>query len=68
MTKKDWLSIGYVSLLVIIWGTLGSLVDFAFLDKEVYLAGSIGQISVFTATGILTSIIGIIVFPKIIKS
>ena len=42
MTRKDWFGIVYVSAWVMIWETVGSLVDLPFLDSKVYVAGSIG--------------------------
>ena len=41
----------YISLWVIIWGTIGSLVDFPLYTNKIYLEGSIYQYLTFTVTG-----------------
>ncbi len=64
MTKKDWFGIVYVSLWVIIWGTIGSLIDLPLLNSGIYLAGSIGQITTFTITAIGSIALSIWLFPK----
>ena len=64
MSKKTLVGISYVSAWVIIWGTIGSLVDFYFLQNT-YLPGSLGQFSTFIITALLSSIIAIYVFPTI---
>ena len=64
MTKKTLIGVSYVSAWVIIWGTIGSLVDFYFLQNT-YLPGSIGQFATFIITAFLSSIIPIYIFPTI---
>ena len=64
MNKKTLVGISYVSTWVIIWGTIGSLIDFYFLQST-YLPGSIGQFSTFIITALLSSIIAIYFFPTI---
>ena len=64
MNKKTLVGVSYVSAWVIIWGTIGSLIDFYFLQNT-YLPGSIGQFSTFIITGFLSSIIAIYIFPTI---
>ena len=44
----------YVSLWVIIWGTLGSLVDYPLYKNKIYLEGSIFQYLTFTITAIIS--------------
>ena len=66
MNKKTLVGISYVSAWVIIWGTIGSLIDFYFLQNT-YLPGSIGQFSTFIITGFLSSVIAIYTFPAINK-
>ena len=46
----------YISLWVIIWGTLGSLIDYPLYKNKIYLEGSIYQYLTFTITGILSII------------
>ncbi|WP_269606679.1 hypothetical protein [Prochlorococcus marinus] len=64
MNKKTLVGISYVSAWVIIWGTIGSLIDFYFLQST-YLPGSLGQFSTFIITALFSSIIAIYIFPTI---
>tara|TARA_B100000965_G_scaffold303202_1_gene261891 strand:+ start:125 stop:337 length:213 start_codon:yes stop_codon:yes gene_type:complete len=64
MNKKTLVGITYVSAWIIIWGTIGSLIDFYFLQNT-YLPGSLGQISTFTITAIISLIAATYLFPKI---
>ena len=64
MNKKTLIGVSYVSAWVIIWGTIGSLIDFYFLQNT-YLPGSIGQFATFIITAFLSSNIAIYIFPKI---
>ena len=66
MNKTTLVGISYVSAWIIIWGTIGSLIDFYFLQNT-YLPGSIGQFSTFIITGIVSSIAAIYLFPIISK-
>ena len=42
----------YISIWVIIWGTLGSLIDYPLYKNNVYAEGSIYQYLTFTVTAI----------------
>ena len=53
----------YVSAWVIIWGTLGSFIDYPLYKNKIYLEGSIYQYLTFTITAII-SIIGARFFYK----
>ncbi|WP_269611195.1 hypothetical protein [Prochlorococcus marinus] len=64
MNKKTLVGVSYVSAWVIIWGTIGSLIDFYFLQNT-YLPGSLGQFSTFIITALFSSIIAIYIFPTI---
>ena len=64
MNKKTLVGISYVSAWIIIWGTIGSLIDFYFLQNT-YLPGSIGQFSTFIITALVSSIIAVYIFPTI---
>ena len=64
MDKKTLVGISYVSIWIIIWGTVGSLVDFYFLQNT-YLPGSSGQFLTFIITGIISTITAIYTFPII---
>ena len=44
----------YISVWVIIWGTLGSLIDYPLYKNKIYLEGSIYQYLTFTITAIIT--------------
>ena len=66
MNKKTLLGISYVSTWIIIWGTIGSLIDFYFLQNT-YLPGSLGQFSTFIITAIISSIVAVYIFPTINK-
>ena len=46
----------YISLWVIIWGTIGSLVDFPLYKNKIYTEGSIYQYLTFTVTAIISII------------
>jgi len=56
----------YISLWVIIWGTLGSFVDYPLYKNKIYLEGSIYQYLTFIITGII-SILSARLFYKKIK-
>ena len=64
MNKKTLIGVSYVSSWIIIWGTIGSLIDFYFLQNT-YLPGSLGQYSTFIVSGIVSTIIAIYIFPTI---
>tara|TARA_B100001250_G_scaffold281901_1_gene244152 strand:+ start:419 stop:631 length:213 start_codon:yes stop_codon:yes gene_type:complete len=66
MNKKTLVGISYVSSWIIIWGTIGSLIDFYFLQNT-YLPGSLGQFLTFTILGAISSIAAIYLFPTINK-
>ncbi len=64
MNKKTLVGVSYVSAWIIIWGTIGSLVDFYFLQNT-YLPGSIGQFTTFIVTALISSVLAIYMFPTI---
>ncbi len=64
MDKKDFIAIAYVSTWVLIWGSVGSLIDFPLLGNHIYVAGSIGQISTFLITALITTVIAILLFQN----
>lgn len=67
MNKKYWIGFLYVSICILIWGTIGSLIDYPLLQKDIYQAGSFGQLTTFLAAGIITTIISTILFKRIPK-
>ena len=67
MTRKDLFGIIYVSVWIIAWGSVGSLIDYPLLENKIYQVGSIGQLSTFFISGILSSVMAILLFPKFTK-
>ncbi len=68
MTKQKLFGICYVSVWVVLWGTIGSLIDLPFLNSEIYTQGSLGQFLTFSLTAILSILVGIWLYPKFLKS
>ncbi len=68
MTRKQLFGIFYVSIWVVIWGTVGSLIDLPFLNSKIYSAGSIGQASTFVLSALVSIAIGIWIYPKLLSS
>ncbi len=64
MNKKTLVGISYVSAWIIIWGTIGSLIDFYFLQNT-YLPGSLGQFLTFIITAFISLVAAIYMFPAI---
>ena len=64
MNKKTLVGVSYVSAWVIIWGTVGSIIDFYFLQNT-YSPGSLGQFLTFIITAAISSIAAIYMFPTI---
>ena len=46
----------YISVWVIIWGTLGSFIDYPLYKNKIYLEGSIFQYLTFTVTALISII------------
>ena len=46
----------YISVWVIIWGTLGSLIDYPLYKNKIYIEGSIYQYLTFIITAIISII------------
>ena len=64
MNKKTLVGVSYVSAWVIIWGTIGSIIDFYFLQNT-YLPGSSGQFLTFIITALISSMTAVFMFPII---
>ena len=64
MNKKTLVGVSYVSSWIIIWGTIGSLIDFYFLQNT-YLPGSLGQYLTFIISAFVSSITAVYFFPTI---
>ena len=46
----------YISVWVIIWGTLGSIIDYPLYKNKIYLEGSLYQYLTFAITAIISII------------
>ena len=46
----------YISLWVIIWGTIGSLIDYPLYKNKIYLEGSLYQYLTFAITALISII------------
>ncbi len=68
MAKRILFGILYVSALVVIWGSIGSFIDYPLLKANIYSAGSIGQITTFIITALITAALGRWLFPKLSKN
>ena len=55
----------YISVWVIIWGTLGSFVDYPLYKNKIYLEGSIYQYLTFIITALITILCGRFFYKKI---
>ena len=54
----------YISAWVIIWGTMGSLIDYPLYKNKIYLEGSIYQYLTFTITAIISIISAKLFYKK----
>ena len=55
----------YISVWVIIWGTLGSFIDYPLYKNKIYLEGSIYQYLTFTVTAFISFISAKFFYKKI---
>ena len=65
--NKTAKGIAYVSVWVMIWGTIASLVDFALLGADLYENGSIGQASTFATYGLAAIVVAWKLAPKFLN-
>ena len=63
--NKNLKVILYISAWVIIWGSVGSLIDYPLYKAEIYSEGSIWQYLTFAITGIISFIIGFKIYKKL---
>ena len=54
-----------ISVWVIIWGTIGSLIDFPLYKNKIYLEGSRYQYLTFTITAVISIISAKFLYKKI---
>ena len=55
----------YISIWVIIWGSIASLIDLPFLKNGVYSEGDLGQYLTFSFTAMISIITAKNIFSKI---
>ena len=65
MNKTTVIGISYVSFWIVIWGTIGSLIDFYLLKSVVYSPGSLGQFSTFSIAAAISIVVAVTLFPNI---
>jgi len=65
--NKNLFGFIYVSVWVLIWGTIGSLIDFPLLQIDLYNSGSLGQASTFTIVAIISTVCGVKFFSNFQK-
>ena len=63
--NKNLKVILYISSWVIIWGSVGSLIDYPLYKAEIYSEGSIWQYLTFAITGIISFFIGLKIYKKL---
>jgi hypothetical protein len=51
--------VAYVSVWVLIWGTVASLADYVLLERTAYAAGSTGQAITFVTYGIAAVVLAV---------
>jgi len=55
----------YISVWVIIWGSIASLIDLPFLKNGIYSEGELGQYLTFSLTAMISIIFAKNIFGKI---
>ena len=55
----------YISVWVIIWGTLGSLIDYPLYKNKIYLEGSVYQYLTFTIAAVVSIVSAKFIYKKI---
>jgi len=63
--KRNIQVILYISVWVIIWGSIASLIDFPLLKNQIYNEGDIGQYITFTVTAIFSIFLAKSIFKKL---
>ena len=64
-TNKKFKLFLYISVWVIIWGSIASLIDLPFLKNGIYSEGDIGQYLTFSFTAMVSIITAKNIFSKI---
>tara|TARA_Y100000589_G_scaffold79459_1_gene73167 strand:+ start:2066 stop:2275 length:210 start_codon:yes stop_codon:yes gene_type:complete len=55
----------YISILVIVWGSIASLIDLPFLRNSIYSEGDLGQYLTFSVTGFIFVVIGKNIYKRL---
>ncbi len=64
-TNYKFKVISYISVWVIIWGSIASLIDLPFLKNGIYDEGDLGQYITFSFTAMIAIILAKKIFNKI---
>ena len=64
-TKDKFKIVLYISIWVIIWGSIASLIDLPFLKNDIYSEGDLGQYFTFSLTAMISIIFAKNIFNKI---
>ena len=64
-TNQKFKVILYISVWVIIWGSVASLIDLPFLKNGIYSEGDLGQYVTFSLTAMVAIIFSKKIFNKI---
>ena len=64
-TNKKFNVFLYISVWVIIWGSIASLIDLPFLKNGIYSEGDLGQYITFSLTAAISIIFAKNIFSKI---
>lgn len=57
----------YVSVWVLLWGTLASVADAVLLQREAYAAGSLGQAVTFASYGLASVVLAVRLAGRFLK-
>ena len=60
--------VGYVSVWVIIWGFVGSVIDWPLLQNDIYSVYSVGQAVTFSGTALACIALAIRLAPRWLNS
>ena len=60
--------VAYVSVWVLLWGTVASLMDYVLLERELYVSGSFGQATTFVGYGLATVVLAWRFAPRFLQS
>jgi len=64
-TNQKFKVILYISVWVIIWGSIASLIDLPFLKNGIYNEGDLGQYVTFSSTAMIAIIFSKKIFNRI---